>query len=103
MALKSLIDGHNKAIDATKKTFDVTNDTLNNIIDNVDNVIKNNKINNDEIAKISSILNTYREKVNYITTWIENATKLKTASKSKTIQTKTTTTPIDKKGVQKYL
>ena len=101
--IESLIDGHNKGIDATGKAFEVINDTLSNISDNIDNVIKNNKINNDEIAKISSILDSYREKVNYITTYIENATKLKTASKSKTIQTKTTTTPIDKKGVQKYL
>ena len=101
--IEALVEGHNKGIDATRKAFDVTNDTLNNISDNVDNVIKNNKINNDEIAKISSILDTYREKINCITTYIENATKLKTASKSKTIQTKTTTTPATKKGVQKYL
>ena len=77
--------------------FEVINDELNNFSDAIDNVIKNNKINNDEIAKISSILDTYREKVNYITTWIENATKLKTASKTKMGKTKTTTTPIIKK------
>lgn len=95
--VEALVEGHNKSIDATGKSFEVINDTLNNIIDNIDNVIKNNKINNDEIAKISSILDTYREKVNYITTWIENATKLKTASKTKMVKTKTTTTPIIKK------
>lgn len=100
--IETLIDGHNKGIDATRKAFEVINDTLSNISDNIDNVIKNNKINNDEIAKISSVLDSYREKVNYITTWIENATKLKTASKTKSIQTKTTKTLIDKKGVQKY-
>lgn len=86
--VEALIEGHNKGVDATGKSFEVINDILSNISDNVDNVIKNNKINNDEIAKISSILDTYREKVNYITTWIENATKLKTASKTKSIQTK---------------
>ena len=91
------------SINATSEFIKTINDELNNFSDSIDNVIKNNKINNDEIAKISSILDTYREKVNYITTLIENATKLKTASKTKSIQTKTTTTPIDKKGVQKYL
>lgn len=95
--VEALVEGHNKGIDATGKSFEVINDTLNNIIDNVDNVIKNNKINNDEIAKIGSILDSYREKVNYITTWVENATKLKTATKTKSIQTKTTKTPIIKK------
>ena len=95
--VEALVEGHNKGIDATRQSFEVINDTLSNISDSIDNVIKNNKINNDEIAKISSILDTYREKVNYITTWIENATKLKTASKTKSIQTKTTTTPIIKK------
>lgn len=101
--VEALVEGHNKGIDATRKAFDVINDTLNNIIDNIDNVAKTNKINNEDIAKISSILDTYREKVNYITTWIENATKLKTASKTKSTQTKTTTTPANKRGVQKYL
>lgn len=95
--VEALVEGHNKGIDATRKAFDVINDTLNNIIDNIDNVSKTNKINNEDIAKISSILDLYREKINYITTWIENATKLKTASKSKMVQTKTTTTPIIKK------
>lgn len=84
------------SINATSEFIKTINDELNNFSDSIDNVIKNNKINNDEIAKISSILDTYREKVNYITTWIENATKLKTASKTKSIQTKTTTTPIIK-------
>lgn len=95
--VSALIEAHNKGIDATRKAFEVINDTLSNIGDDIDNVIKNNKINNDEIAKISFVLDSYREKVNYITTWIENATKLKTASKSKMIQSKTTTTPIIKK------
>lgn len=91
--ISALIEAHNGNIDIIRESFKVINDTLSNISDNIDNVIKNNKINNDEIAKISSILDTYREKVNYITTWIENATKLKTASKTKSIQTKTTKTP----------
>ena len=99
--IEALIEGHNKGIDATRKSFEVVNDTLSNIIDNIDNVAKTNKINNDEIAKISSILDSYREKINYITTYIENATKLKTASKSKMTQSKTTTKPISKKEVQK--
>ena len=85
------------SINATSEFIKTINDELNNFSDSIDNVIKNNKINNEDIAKISSILNTYREKVNYITTWIENATKLKTATKTKSIQTKTTTTPIIKK------
>lgn len=85
------------SINATSEFIKTINDELNNFSDSIDNVIKNNKINNDEIAKISSILDTYREKVNYITTWIENDTKLKTASKSKMVKTKTTTTPIIKK------
>lgn len=91
------------SINATSEFIKTINDTLSNFSDAIDNVVKTNKINDEDIAKISSILDTYREKVNYITTWIENATKLKTASKTKSIQTKTTTTPIDKKGVQKYL
>lgn len=95
--VSALIEAHNGNINVTRESFKVINDTLSNISDNIDNVIKNNKINNDEIAKISSILDTYREKVNYITTWIENYTKLKTASKSKMVKTKTTTTPIIKK------
>lgn len=95
--IDALIKGHNKGIDATRKAFEVVNDTLNNIIDNIDNVAKTNKLNNEDIAKISSVLDLYREKINYITTYIENATKLKTASKTKSIQTKTTTKPIIKK------
>lgn len=95
--VSALIEAHNKNIDVTRESFKGINDTLSNISDAIDNVAKTNKINNEDIAKISSILDTYREKVNYITTWIENATKLKTASKSKMIQSKTTTTPIIKK------
>lgn len=91
--VEALVEGHNKGIDATRKAFEVINDTLSNISDNIDNVIKNNKINNDEIAKISSILDQYREKVNYITKLIENATKLKTATKTKMVQSKIVRTP----------
>ena len=68
--IDALIKGHNKGIDATRKAFEVVNDTLNNIIDNIDNVAKTNKLNNEDIAKISSVLDSYREKINYITTWI---------------------------------
>lgn len=85
------------SINATSKFVKTINDELNNFSDAINNVIKNNKINNDEIAKIGSILDSYREKVNYIATWIENATKLKTATKTKSVQTKTTKTPIIKK------
>lgn len=95
--IEALIEGHNKGIDGTRKAFEVINDTLNNINDNIDNIIKGNKLNNEEVAKISSILDSYREKVNYITTWVENATKLKTATKTKSTQTKVTKTPIIKK------
>ena len=96
-ALNALIKGHNKGIDATRKAFDVINsrnDVADNAIDKNYNDIKSIL---KDIAKISSVLDTYREKINYITTYIENATKLKTASKSKTVQSKTTTTPIIKK------
>ena len=95
--VSALIEAHNKNIDFTRESFKGINDTLSNFSDTIDNIAKTNKINNEDIAKISSVLDTYREKVNYITTWIENATKLKTASKSKTVQTKTTTTPTNKK------
>lgn len=95
--ISALIEAHNKNIDATRKTFeainsrnDVADDTINKTYDDIKSVLK-------DIAKISSVLDSYREKVNYITTWIENATKLKTASKTKSIQTKTTKTPIIKK------
>ena len=98
--VEALVEGHNKGIDATRKAFEVINDTLSNIGDNIDNVIKNNKINNDEIAKISSILDQYREKVNYITKLIENATKLKTATKTKMAQSKVVRTPAKVKSMQ---
>lgn len=101
--VSALIEAHNKNIDFTRESFKDINDTLSNFSDAIDNIAKTDKINNEDIAKISSILDTYREKINYITTYIENATKLKTASKTKSIQTKTTTTPANKKGVQKYL
>ena len=100
--VEALVEGHNKGIDATRKAFEVINsrndvadNTINKTYDDIKSILK-------DIAKISSVLDTYREKINYITTYIENATKLKTASKSKMVQTKTTTTPISKKGVQKY-
>lgn len=99
--VSALIEAHNKNIDFTRESFKGINDTLSNFSDVIDNIAKTNKINNEDIAKISSILDLYREKINYITTWIENTTKLKTASKSKTVQTKTTTTPANKKSVQK--
>lgn len=95
--VEALIEGHNKGIDATRKAFEVINsrnDVTDNAIDKTYNDIKSVL---KDIAKISSVLDSYREKINYITTYIENATKLKTASKSKTVQTKTTTTPINKK------
>lgn len=100
--IEALIEGHNKAIDATRQAFDAINsrdDIANNAIDKTYNDVKSLS---KDIAKISSVLDLYWEKINYITTWVENATKLKTASKTKTVQTKTTTTPINKKGVQKY-
>lgn len=100
--LDALIEGHNKGIDATRKAFEVINsrnDVADNTIDKIYNDIKSAL---KDIAKISSVLDLYREKINYITTYIENATKLKTASKSKTVQTKTTTTPAKQKGVQKH-
>lgn len=100
--IETLIEGHNKGIDATSKAFDAINsrnDVADKAIDKTYNDIKSVL---KDIAKISSVLDSYREKINYITTYIENATKLKTASKTKSIQTKTTTTPIGKKGVQKY-
>ena len=99
--VSALIEAHNKNIDFTRELFKGINDTLSNISDNIDNVAKTNKINNEDIAKISFVLDSYREKVNCITTWIENTTKLKTASKTKTTQTKTTTTPAKQKDVQK--
>lgn len=102
-ALNALIKGHNKGIDATRKAFEVINsrnDVADNAIDKTYNDIKSIL---KDIAKISSVLDSYREKINYITTYIENATKLKTASKSKSTQTKTTRIPASKKDIQKYL
>lgn len=99
--IEALIEGHNKGIDATRKAFEVINsrnDVADTAIDKNYNDVKSIL---KDIAKISSVLDSYREKINYITTYIENATKLKTASKTKSIQTKTTTTPANKKGVQK--
>lgn len=101
--VEALIEGHNKGIDATRKAFEVINsrnDVADTTIDKNYNDVKSIL---KDIAKISSVLDSYREKINYITTYIENATKLKTASKSKTVQSKTTTTPANKKVVQKYL
>ena len=95
--VSALIEAHNKNIDFTRESFKGINDTLSNLSDAIDNIAKTDKINNEDIAKISSILDTYREKVNYITTYIENATKLKTASKTKTTQTTTIKRPIIEK------
>ena len=101
--IEALVEGHNKGIDATRKAFEVIN-SRNDLADNaIDKTYDDIKSLLKDIAKISSVLDSYREKINYITTYIENATKLKTASKTKMVQTKTTTTPITKKGVQKYL
>lgn len=101
--ISALIEAHNKNNNFIRESFKGINDTLSNFSDTIDNVAKTNKINNEDIAKISYVLDSYREKINYITTYIENATKLKTASKTKMAQTKTTTTPASKKVVQKYL
>jgi hypothetical protein len=95
--VEALIEGHNKGIDATRKAFEVINsrnDVADTAIDKNYNDVKSIL---KDIAKISSVLDSYREKINYITTYIENATKLKTASKTKMAQTKTTKTPIIKK------
>ena len=95
--IETLIDGHNKGIDATRKAFEVINsrnDVADNAIDKNYNDIKSIL---KDIAKISSVLDLYREKINYITTYIENATKLKTASKTKSTQTATIKKPIIKK------
>ena len=95
--IETLIDGHNKGIDATRKAFEVIN-SRNDVADNaIDKNYNDIKSISKDIAKISSVLDLYREKINYITTYIENAIKLKTASKTKSTQTKTTTTPIIKK------
>lgn len=95
--IESLIDGHNKAINALEQSFEVVNtknDVTSNAIDKTYNDVKSIL---KDIAKIGSVLDSYREKVNYIATWVENATKPKTATKTKSIQTKTTKTPIIKK------
>lgn len=95
--IESLIDGHNKAINALEQSFevvntknDVTSDAIDKTYNDVKSILK-------DIAKISSVFDSYREKINYIMTYIENATKLKTASKTKSIQPKTTKTPTNKK------
>lgn len=91
--ISALIEAHNKNIDATRKTFEAINsrnDVADNTIDKTYNDIKSIL---KDIAKISSVLDSYREKINYITTYIENATKLKTASKSKMAQSKVVRTP----------
>lgn len=100
--IDALVEGHNKGIDATRKAFEVINsrnDVADSAIDKNYNDIKSIL---KDIAKISSVLDLYREKINYITTYIENVTKLKTASKTKMVQTNTTTKPVTKKGVQKH-
>ena len=99
--LNALIKGHNKGIDATRKAFEVVNDTLSNINDSIDNVLKSNKISDTDIAKISSILNSYKEKINHISAYVESVTKLKTASKTKSTQVKAAATSTSKKVVKK--
>lgn len=97
--IETLIDGHNKGINATSKAFDVINsrnDVTDNAIDKTYNDVKSVL---KDIAKISSVLDSYREKINYITTYIENATKLKTASKTKMAQSKIVKTPAKVKGM----
>lgn len=95
--VEALVEGHNKGIDATRKAFDAIN-SRNDIADNtIDKTYDDVKSILKDIAKISSVLDLYREKINYITTYIENVTKLKTATKTKSIQTKVTKTPIIKK------
>lgn len=99
--IESLIDGHNKAINALEQSFEVVNtknDVTSDAIDKTYNYVKSIL---KDIIKISSVLDLYWEKINCITTYIENATKLKTASKSKIVQSKTTTTPTNKKSAQK--
>lgn len=96
-SIERLIEGHNKAIDVIKQSFEVVNnknDVTSNAIDKTYNDVKSIL---KDIAKIGSVLDSYREKVNYIATWVENATKPKTATKTKSTQTKTTKTPIIKK------
>ena len=95
--LDALIEAYNKHVDYTRESFkdinsrnDVTDNAINKTYDDVKSILK-------DIAKISSVLDLYREKINHIATYIENITKLKTASKMKSIQTKTTKTPIIKK------
>lgn len=95
--IESLIDGHNKAITALEQSFEVVNtknDVTSNAVDKTYNDIKSVL---KDIAKISSVLDLYREKINYITTWVENVTKPKTATKTKSTQTNTTKTSIIKK------
>ena len=53
-----------------------------------------------DIAEIGSVIDSIREKVNYIETYILNNTKPKTASKMKV--SKTTTTKANAKGTQHY-
>lgn len=101
--IETLTGRYNEDIDTIKQSFEVVNtknDVTSNAIDKTYNDVKSIL---KEIAKIGSVLDSYREKVNYITTWVENATKPKTATKTKSTQTKTTKTPATKKVVQKYL
>lgn len=95
--IESLIDGHNKAINALEQSFEVVNtknDVTSNAVDKTYNDVKSIL---KDIAKISSVLDLYREKINYITTYIENATKLKIAPKTKSKQKTTIKRPIIEK------
>ena len=95
--IETFVGRYNEDINTIKQLFEVVN-TKNDVTSNsIDKTYNDVEAILKDIAKISSVLDLYREKINYITTYIENATKLKTASKTKSIQTKTTTKPIIKK------
>ena len=116
--ITAIIDKHNAHIDSKLSANNYGITTLDNkykeikdLLNKINNsqtddfVINKNKLNDISkvLAEISSVIDCMREKVNYIETYILNNTKLKTASKTKMVQTKTTKTPANKNGVQKYL
>lgn len=116
--INAIINKHNAHIDSKLSANNYGVTTLDNkakeikdLLDKVnshqtdDFVINKNNINEIKkyIAEIGSVIDSIREKVNYIETYILNNTKPKTASKTKMVQTKTAATPVSKKGVQKYL
>lgn len=110
-----IIDKHNAHIDSklSANNYGITTldnkvkeikDLLNKINSNQtdDFVINKNKLNEikKDIAEIGSVIDSIREKVNYIETYILNNTKPKMASKTKV--SKTITTKANAKGVQHY-